>query len=72
MKALRKIVKSENRKITLEVPSDFGEDQDFEVIVLPVEEGKLEKASRKFGSGKDNIGIHDSFYEPLEDFREYM
>ena len=37
---------------------------------------KNEKASKenspKFGSAKDEIIIADDFYEPLEDFKEYM
>jgi hypothetical protein len=72
MKALRKIVKAENQKITVDLPDDFSGEQNFEIIILPAQQEFPEVLHRKFGSGKDQMVIRDSFYQPLEDFKEYM
>jgi hypothetical protein len=38
MQAMRKILKTENRKVTIDIPEYFGEE--VEVIILPVTEEK--------------------------------
>lgn len=74
MKALRTIVKSINHQLIIELPDDFPGDEDFEVIVLPMEKNTIVKQDRaafmKEYQGK--IWMSDDFDEPLEDFKEYM
>lgn len=72
MKALRKIVKPENHRVTIELPDEFNKDESVEVIILPVENKESPGKKRHFGAGKGEAIIHDSFYEPLEDFKDYM
>ena len=73
---IRKIVKPENHKITVQLPDDFEENNVVEVIVLSVESEiqKPLKISRKelFGKYKGQIWISPDFNEPLDDFKEYM
>ena len=71
MIALRQTVYPVNHRIIIDLPLDFNTEK-VEVIVLAIEEQQEKpNAIRKFGAGKDQIVIHDSFYEPLEDFKEY-
>jgi len=72
MIAIRQIIRPENNRITIDLPSDFASDE-VEIIIMPVEENIIKiKSIRKFGSGKDDTSIHESFYEPINDFKEYM
>ncbi len=72
MIAIRQIIKPDNNRITIELPSSFKFDE-VEVIIMPVEDKRCKTIpSRKFGDGRKFTFIHDSFYEPLEDFKEYV
>lgn len=67
MKALRKISKIKNKKLVIELPDDFNEDQ-VEVIIMPLyekdEDNFWSKASE---SSLDNIwdNSSDDDYEKL-------
>lgn len=72
MIAIRKIIKPDNNRITIELPSSF-DSEEVEVIILSVDKKRgKEISSRKFGEGKEFTFISDGFYEPLEDFKEYV
>ncbi len=72
MIAIRQILKPENNRITIDLPADFSTDE-VEIIIIPFKDRILKtKSVRKFGSGKESTSIKESFYEPLEDFKEYM
>lgn len=72
MIAIRQIIRPDNKRITIDLPADFSAEE-VEIIIMPVEDKNLKlKAVRKFGSGKEFTTIRDSFYEPVEDFKEYM
>lgn len=70
MIALRQIVRPQNQQIKIELPPDFNTEE-VEIIVLPLEEGQKEKeTTRIFGAGKDQMVIHESFYQSPDDFKD--
>lgn len=72
MIAIRHIIRPVNNQVTITLPKDFNAES-VEVIVMPAQQSEaLIKKKRVFGAGKADIIIHDSFYQPLEDFQEYM
>jgi hypothetical protein len=72
MIAIRQIVKPDNNRVTIELPPSF-KSEEVEIIIMPVEDNRdMTVPSRKFGEGKEDTFIRDAFYEPLEDFREYV
>jgi len=57
-----------SRKIILDEDIVY-DNESFEIIIKPIFK---EKQKRKAGTLKGLIHIHDDFYKPLEDFKEYM
>jgi len=76
MKAIRQILKPVNHQITIQLPEEFNDDKEVEIIVLPAESVVVndKRKSRKelFGKYKGQIWMSPDFDEPLEDFKEYM
>jgi hypothetical protein len=73
MNAIREIVKPVNNKIVIDIPVEFQNNKEFEVIILPSEEKKIKKSRKDlFGRYKGQIRISEDFNEPLDDFKEYM
>lgn len=73
MKAIRQIVKPVNHQVTIQLPEEFNEDKEVEIIVLPANEPGLEnKPKRVAGLWKGVITMSSDFNEPLEEFKEYM
>jgi hypothetical protein len=55
MNALRKIVKAENHTITVELPIDFSQEEDFEVIIFPARSEIQKSVHRKSGNDPDKM-----------------
>lgn len=73
MNAIREIVKPIDHKLIIELPRDFDNDKEFEVIILPTSENKkLITREEFYGRFHGIIEMSDDFNEPLEDFKEYM
>ncbi len=71
MIAIREIKKPINQQIIIDLPDDFKA-RKVEVIIIPLENEIASEKSRIFGAGKDDMKINELFYEPINDFREYM
>jgi hypothetical protein len=63
MDAIRKIIKPEGRKISIELPLNMAS-KTVEVIILPVEEKPVKRAC---GSAKGMGSVPDTFFDPLPD-----
>ncbi len=71
MIAIREIKKPINQQIIIDLPDDFKA-RKVEVIIIPLENEIAPEKNRIFGAGKDDMKINELFYEPINDFREYM
>jgi hypothetical protein len=61
MDSIRKIIKPEGRRISIELPLNMAS-KTVEVIILPVEETPVKRA---YGSAKGMGSVPDTFFEPL-------
>ncbi len=71
MNAIREIVKPVNRKIIIELPGGFSEEDEYEVIILNLNEKqqniKNNTAKDKFFSLAGNIDIDEKAVNKLRD-----
>lgn len=76
MIAFRQTVQPVNRRVIIDLPSDF-DSESVEVIVLPLSDNgkkQSQKLTRKnlFGKYQGKMWISPDFDAPLDDFKEYM
>ncbi|HCL57491.1 MAG TPA: hypothetical protein DHW82_10850 [Spirochaetia bacterium] len=65
MNAIREMVKPINHKIIIELPKNFREDDEYEVIILSKEDKKNKK--EKFFNLAGNIDIDDKAVNQLRE-----
>ena len=63
MNAIRKVLRTQGRNLTVEIPEEFVS-RTLEVIVLPVEEEML-KGKRPYGLAKGQVIVPDAFFDEL-------